>query len=47
MTTEKTTLTAANDNPGGKQSIEIHMSSFVSLLAKAYVAERTPKEDVK
>ncbi len=39
----KTTLTAANDNPGGKVSIEITLSNFVTVIAKAYVAE-TRKE---
>ncbi|WP_166434080.1 hypothetical protein [Roseovarius spongiae] len=39
----KTTLTAANDNPGGEKSVEIALSNFVSVIAKAYVAE-TRKE---
>lgn len=32
------TLTAANDNPGGATSVEMHLSSFVTLIARAYVA---------
>ncbi|MCF3595011.1 hypothetical protein LZG00_13505 [Rhodobacteraceae bacterium LMO-12] len=39
----KTTLTAANDNPGGEKSVEITLSNLVSVIAKAYVA-RTRKE---
>ena len=39
MTTSSTcTLTAANDNPGGATSVEMQLSSFVTLIAKAYVA---------
>ena len=40
MTTSPSTrtLTAANDNPGGATSVEMHLSSFVTVIAKAYVA---------
>lgn len=38
------TLTAANDNPGGASSIEMQLSSFVLVMAKAYVAKAQAKE---
>ena len=41
--TQKTTLTAANDNPGGSQSAEVALTSFVRLLARAYVNETRAK----
>lgn len=44
MTPEKTTLVAANDNPGGKTSVEVTLESFVTVMAKAYVAETRKKE---
>ncbi len=33
------TLTAANDNPGGATRVEMQLSSFVRLIARAYVAQ--------
>ena len=41
--TQKTTLTAANDNPGGSRFAEIALTSFVRLLARAYVDETRAK----
>ena len=41
--TRKITLTAANDNPGGSQSVEVALTSFVRLLARAYVDETRAK----
>jgi len=41
---QKTTLTAANDNSGGVSTVEITLSDFVSVLAKAYVAKAQSKE---
>ena len=41
--TRKITMTAANDNPGGSQSTEIALTSFVRLLARAYVDETRAK----
>lgn len=38
MTTEPKKLVAANDNPGGATSVEMQLSSFVTIIAKAYVA---------
>ncbi|SPJ26458.1 hypothetical protein [Palleronia abyssalis] len=43
MTTSSMTLTAANDNPGGTTSVEVQLSSFVTIIAKAYVAEARKK----
>lgn len=34
-----TRLTAANDNPGGATSVQVPLSAFVAVIAKAYVAE--------
>jgi len=41
MTTSSPTtrLTAANDNPGGATSVEVPLSAFVAVIARAYVAE--------
>lgn len=43
MTTTTTTaslqLEAANDNPGGATRTDIPLSAFVTVLAKAYVAQ--------
>jgi hypothetical protein len=44
MNSKKTTLVAANDNPGGKTSVEVTLESFVTIMAKAYVAETRKKE---
>jgi len=38
------TFTAANDNPGGAKSVEVELSSFVTVMAKAYVAKTHAKE---
>tara|TARA_R110002049_G_scaffold307265_1_gene507205 strand:- start:1717 stop:1866 length:150 start_codon:yes stop_codon:yes gene_type:complete len=38
------TLTAANDNPGGATSVEMKLSSIVTVMAKAYVAKAQAKE---
>lgn len=41
MTTQDTmTLAAANDNPGGPTAVTVPMASLVSVIARAYVAER-------
>ncbi|MCZ4262672.1 hypothetical protein O4G76_17690 [Limimaricola sp. G21655-S1] len=40
MTTKPSTLTAANDNPGGATSTNIRLTAFVTVMAKAYVAAR-------
>ena len=37
-------FTAANDNPGGAKSVEVELSSFVTVMAKAYVAKTHAKE---
>lgn len=37
-------LTAANDNPGGSQTLDTALIQFVTVLAKAYVAELADKE---
>ena len=41
MTTQETTTTlkAANDNPGGPTSVTVTLTSLVSVMARAYVAE--------
>lgn len=44
MNSKKTTLVAANDNPRGKTSVEVTLASFVTVMAKAYVAETRKKE---
>lgn len=44
MTTQTLSLTAANDNPGGASSVEMHLSSFVTVLAKAYVARAQARD---
>lgn len=39
-------LTAANDNPGGATEITFSLSSFVTLMARAYVAtDKTSKTE--
>ncbi|MGZ3215810.1 hypothetical protein [Paracoccus sp. T5] len=38
-TTASTTLEAANDNPGGATRVDVPLAAFVTLLAKAYVAQ--------
>lgn len=37
------TLTAANDNPGGATTVTLSLSRFVTVMAKAYVAEAKAK----
>lgn len=43
MTTSTTaaqiTLDAANDNPGGATRVDVPLAAFVTLMAKAYVAQ--------
>lgn len=34
-----TTLTAANDNPGGSQTTKVALASLVTLIAQTYVAK--------
>ncbi len=43
-TTPTRTLTAANDNPGGARTAEMQLASFVTVIAKAYVAKSQAKE---
>mgnify|MGYP006283257463 FL=1 len=38
------TLTAANENPGGPRTVEMALTDFVTVLAKAYVAETRTQE---
>jgi hypothetical protein len=38
------TLTAANDNCGGVTSVEVAMASFVTIIAKAYVARLSEEQ---
>ncbi len=38
-----TTLTAANDNPGGATSVTVTLTSLVAVMARAYVAENRSK----
>jgi hypothetical protein len=44
MTKTKIALEAANDNSGGNSSVEIALSSLVTVLAKAYVSRIESKE---
>ncbi|WP_375688491.1 hypothetical protein [Pseudooceanicola sp. LIPI14-2-Ac024] len=37
-------IEAANDNPGGAIRVEMTLSAFVTVIAKAYVAQ-TQKKD--
>ena len=40
----KTTLTAANDNPGGSRTLDPLTIRFVTIMARAYAAELDAKE---
>ncbi len=43
QTQQTTTLTAANDNPGGVTSVTVTLTSLVAVMARAYVAESRSK----
>ena len=43
-TPSKTTLTAANDNPGGTRTLDPLTIKFVTIMARAYAADLTRKE---
>lgn len=49
MSSETTTITAANDNPGGPMTIDTALLAFVTTLARAYaqelIATRKPAND--
>lgn len=49
MTSETTTITAANDNRGGPITIDTALFAFVTTLARAYarelVARKEPSND--
>lgn len=40
----QTTLTAANDNPGGSRTLDPLTIQFVTFMARAYAAELDAKE---
>ncbi len=43
-TTSQSKLTAANDNPGGAQTLDPLLIQFVTVMAKAHAISLTKKE---